>query len=43
MLSPELPEKTYLVASNKMDLLEAYENWLLFKENHKHMGLRLFA
>jgi GTPase involved in cell partitioning and DNA repair len=43
MLSPELPEKTYVVASNKMDLLEAYENWLLFKEKPQAHGIETFC
>nr|TKR85378.1 hypothetical protein D5086_0000248590 [Populus alba] len=43
MLSPELPEKTYVVAYNKMELLEAYENWLLFKEKQQAHGIKTFC
>ena len=43
MLSPELPEKTYVVAYNKMELLEAYENWLLFKEKQHAHGIKTFC
>ncbi|KAG0501119.1 hypothetical protein HPP92_001191 [Vanilla planifolia] len=32
LFSPELSEKPYVVAYNKMDLLEAYEKWDSFKE-----------
>lgn len=33
MFSPELAEKHYIVAYNKMDLPEASEKWASFKEN----------
>lgn len=32
MFNPELAEKPYIVAYNKMDLPEAYDNWTSFKD-----------
>lgn len=43
MFSPELAEKPYIVAYNKMDLPEASENWPLFKEVLKARGIELFC
>lgn len=33
LFSPELAEKPFIVAYNKMDLSEAYEKWISFKEH----------
>lgn len=43
MFSPELAEKPYVVAYNKMDLPEAYENWPLFKEKLQAHGIETFC
>lgn len=43
MFSPELAEKPYVVAYNKMDLPEAYENWQLFKEKLEARGIETFC
>ncbi|KAK2992014.1 hypothetical protein RJ640_014875 [Escallonia rubra] len=43
MFSPELAEKPYVVAYNKMDLPEAYENWKSFKERLSSRGVELFC
>ncbi|KAB5537453.1 hypothetical protein DKX38_014986 [Salix brachista] len=43
MFSPELAEKPYVVAYNKMDLPEAYENWQLFKEKLEARGIQTFC
>lgn len=43
MFSPELAEKPYLVAYNKMDLPEAYENWISFKERLNSRGIEPFC
>lgn len=43
MFSPELAEKPYLVAYNKMDLPEAYENWISFKEKLRTRGIEPFC
>lgn len=43
MFSPELAEKPYIVAYNKMDLPEAYERWPLFKEKLEARGIRAFC
>ncbi|CAK7333101.1 unnamed protein product [Dovyalis caffra] len=43
MFSPELAEKPYVVAYNKMDLPEAYENWPLFKEKLQARGIETFC
>lgn len=37
MFSPEIAEKPYIVAYNKMDLPEAYEKWKSFQ---KYLNLR---
>lgn len=43
LFSPELAEKPYLVAYNKMDLPEAYENWPAFKEKLQARGIETFC
>ncbi|KAI5650699.1 hypothetical protein M9H77_36704 [Catharanthus roseus] len=43
MFNPELAEKPYLVAYNKMDLPEAYENWMSFKEKLLTRGIEPFC
>lgn len=39
MFSPELAEKPYVIAYNKMDLPEASENWPSFKEALQAHGI----
>ncbi|XWS53652.1 hypothetical protein CRYUN_Cryun10bG0019100 [Craigia yunnanensis] len=43
LFSPELAEKPYIVAYNKMDLPEAYENWPSFKEKLQGRGIETFC
>lgn len=43
MFSPELAEKPYIVAYNKMDFLEAYERWPLFKQRLEARGICTFC
>lgn len=43
LFSPELAEKPYIVAYNKMDLPEAYENWSSFKERLQARGIEPFC
>ncbi|KAH7676741.1 GTP-binding protein Obg/CgtA protein [Dioscorea alata] len=43
LFSPELAEKPYLVAYNKMDLPEAYENWNAFKQHLESSGIHVFC
>lgn len=43
MFSPELSQKPFLVAYNKMDLPEAYENWPLFRERLQAQGIEPFC
>ncbi|XP_028122434.1 GTP-binding protein OBGC, chloroplastic-like isoform X1 [Camellia sinensis] len=43
LFNPELAEKPYLVAYNKMDLLEASERWVSFKENLQARGIEPFC
>lgn len=43
MFSPELAEKPYIVAYNKMDLPEAYEKWMSFNENLSARGIKTFC
>ncbi|PIN07504.1 hypothetical protein CDL12_19923 [Handroanthus impetiginosus] len=43
MFSPELAEKPYVVAYNKMDLPEASENWPSFKESLQARGIEPFC
>lgn len=39
MFSPELAEKAYVVAFNKMDIPEACENWISFREKLRSRGV----
>lgn len=43
MFSPELAEKPFVVAFNKMDLPEACENWISFRENLRSRGVEPFC
>lgn len=43
MFNPELVEKPYIVAYNKMDLPEAYENWPTFKKQLQARGIEPFC
>lgn len=43
LFNPELSEKPYLVAYNKMDLPEASERWLSFKERLQARGIEPFC
>lgn len=43
MFSPELAEKHYVVAYNKMDLPDAYEKWPSFKERLQSRGIESFC
>ncbi|KAL0414698.1 UNVERIFIED_CONTAM: GTP-binding protein OBGC, chloroplastic [Sesamum radiatum] len=43
MFSPELAEKPYIVAYNKMDLPEASENWPSFREALQARGIEPFC
>ncbi|MED6175420.1 hypothetical protein PIB30_078175 [Stylosanthes scabra] len=43
LFSPELAEKPFLVAYNKMDLPEAYKNWGSFKEKLQSRGITPFC
>lgn len=43
LFSPELAEKPYIVAYNKMDLPEASERWISFKEYLESHGTRPFC
>lgn len=43
LFSPELNEKPYIVAYNKMDLPEAYEKWISFKEHLESSGIHPFC
>ncbi|KAF8017265.1 hypothetical protein BT93_H2454 [Corymbia citriodora subsp. variegata] len=43
LFSPELAEKPYVVAFNKMDLPEAYERWPSFKERLEARGIQTFC
>nr|XP_007147884.1 hypothetical protein PHAVU_006G163000g [Phaseolus vulgaris]ESW19878.1 hypothetical protein PHAVU_006G163000g [Phaseolus vulgaris] len=43
LFNPELAEKPYVVAFNKMDLPEAYEKWESFKENLQSRGITPFC
>ncbi|KAL4564861.1 hypothetical protein LXL04_028935 [Taraxacum kok-saghyz] len=43
MFSPEIAEKPYIVAFNKMDLPEAFEKWESFRENLESRGIRPFC
>ncbi|KAI4345454.1 hypothetical protein L6164_012577 [Bauhinia variegata] len=43
LFSPEIAEKPYIVAFNKMDLPEARENWPSFKERLQSLGVITFC
>lgn len=43
LFSPELAEKPYVVAFNKMDLPDAYDNWPSFKERLQARGIEPFC
>lgn len=43
MFSPEIAEKPYIVAFNKMDLPEAYDKWPSFKEKLQARGIEPFC
>ncbi|KAJ8766736.1 hypothetical protein K2173_007803 [Erythroxylum novogranatense] len=43
LFSPELAEKPYIVAYNKIDLPDAYESWLSFKEKLQDRGFEPFC
>ncbi|KAE8076733.1 hypothetical protein FH972_015363 [Carpinus fangiana] len=43
LFNPELAEKPYIVAYNKMDLPEAYEKWSSFKEMLQARGIKPFC
>ncbi|KAK7245694.1 hypothetical protein RIF29_40543 [Crotalaria pallida] len=43
LFNPDLAEKPYIVAYNKMDLPEAYENWESFKEKLQSRGITTFC
>ncbi|XAR57113.1 hypothetical protein NMG60_11025140 [Bertholletia excelsa] len=43
LFSPELAEKPYLVAYNKMDLPDASEKWMSFKEKLQAYGIEPFC
>ncbi|PON88279.1 Uroporphyrinogen decarboxylase [Trema orientale] len=43
LFSPEIAEKPFVVAFNKMDLPEARENWLSFKESLQARGIEPFC
>lgn len=43
MFSPELAEKHYVVAYNKMDLPDAKEKWPSFKERLQSRGIECFC
>lgn len=43
LFSPEIAEKPYVVAYNKMDLPEAYEKWSKFKESLQARGVDTFC
>ncbi|KAI3804622.1 hypothetical protein L1987_26316 [Smallanthus sonchifolius] len=43
MFSPEIAEKPYIVAYNKMDLPDAYEKWESFQKNLQSRGIEPFC
>lgn len=43
LFNPEIAEKPYVVAYNKMDLPEAYEKWPIFKEALQARGIEPFC
>ncbi|WZZ30964.1 hypothetical protein YC2023_014365 [Brassica napus] len=43
LFSPEIAEKPYVVAYNKMDLPDAYEKWPMFRETLRARGIEPFC
>nr|GEW88762.1 GTP-binding protein OBGC, chloroplastic [Tanacetum cinerariifolium] len=43
MFSPEIAEKPFIVAYNKMDLPDAYEKWESFRDNLRLRGIEPFC
>ncbi|XP_057431644.1 GTP-binding protein OBGC, chloroplastic isoform X2 [Lotus japonicus] len=43
LFNPEIADKPFIVAYNKMDLPEAYENWESFKEKLQSWGITPFC
>lgn len=43
MFNPEVSEKPFVVAYNKMDLPEAFENWMSFRESLRARGIEPFC
>ncbi|KAL0730155.1 hypothetical protein Bca4012_026248 [Brassica carinata] len=43
LFSPEIAEKPYVVAYNKMDLPDAYEKWPMFREALRARGIEPFC
>lgn len=43
LFNPELAEKPFVVAYNKMDLPDAYKNWDSFKEKLQSRGITPFC
>uniref|UniRef100_A0A1J3FI48 GTP-binding protein OBGC, chloroplastic n=1 Tax=Noccaea caerulescens TaxID=107243 RepID=A0A1J3FI48_NOCCA len=43
LFSPEIAEKPYVVAYNKMDLPDAYEKWPMFRESLRARGIEPFC
>ncbi|GKC76617.1 GTP-binding protein OBGC, chloroplastic, partial [Tanacetum coccineum] len=43
MFSPEIAEKPFIVAYNKMDLPNAYEKWESFRDNLRSLGIEPFC
>ncbi|KAG7551127.1 GTP1/OBG domain [Arabidopsis thaliana x Arabidopsis arenosa] len=43
LFSPEIAEKPYVVAYNKMDLPDAYEKWPMFQETLRARGIEPFC
>lgn len=43
MFSPEIAEKPFIVAYNKMDLPEAQEKWMSFNEKLSARGIKTFC
>lgn len=43
LFNPELSEKPFLVAYNKMDLPEASEKWIAFKETMQARGIEPYC
>lgn len=43
MFSPEIAEKPYIVAYNKMDLPDAYEKWESFQKHLQSRGIEPFC